>query len=95
MQLDLDGLHALLSFYAGREGTVLINQRELAERLCASPYAVNRAIRALINQGRITALPGANGSASRTYEVMHPREWQARSGTPRSDRSADCAPTPE
>lgn len=77
--LDQDALHALLWLRADARGVIRLSQSRLAADLATERLVIHRVLEHMISDGRISKIPGASGPATRSYEVIDPELWKARS----------------
>lgn len=70
--LDREGLHHLLWRRADSRGLVRVNQTRLAEELRVSRLTAINALNDLINQGRISVIPGTAAKRPVLYQVHDP-----------------------
>lgn len=72
--IDVDAVHALL-YWRSANGVLRVKQTDLAADLGVTRFTVNRLLRRMVDERRLTPLDGRAGSASPVYEVTDPAAW--------------------
>lgn len=75
--LSRDGLHHLLWLRRGGRNEIRVHQRELAQELYVSRFALLRALARMVDEGRLIPIPGPTRRPP-MFEVVDPATWAAK-----------------
>lgn len=74
-RVDREAVHCLLWARANDAGVVRVVQNEFALELAVSRFMLNRALQAMVEEGRLHRLSRSGNGRTQVYEVRDPADF--------------------